>query len=107
MQKHTTEVNNLKTTLKNRIISIKIDSAQRLFRNVVCLNAQYLLNGEITIKTLAVNNFREKHTARNLKELILKSLERYDITISQVYSITSDNGSNMVSCGNLLQHESK
>ncbi|XP_067619861.1 uncharacterized protein [Eurosta solidaginis] len=99
------EIDSLKTLLKNRIFSIKIDSAKRFYRNVVCINAQLIDKGEIVIKTPSVTNFIERHTAENLKQIIMETLEKYDISIEQIYSITSDNGQNMIKCGKLLQNE--
>ncbi|XP_067644159.1 uncharacterized protein [Eurosta solidaginis] len=99
------EIDSLKTLLKNRIFSIKIDSAKRFDRNIVCINAQLLDKGEIVIKTLLVTNFTERHTAKNLKQIIMETLEKYDISIEQIYSITSNNGQNMIKCGKLLQNE--
>lgn len=70
------EIQYLRNFFKNKIFSIKIDSAQRLYRSVVCVNAQLLEEGKIAVKTLAVKNFKEQHTAYNLKQLILETLER-------------------------------
>ncbi|XP_036322173.1 uncharacterized protein LOC118736188 [Rhagoletis pomonella] len=102
-KKNGIEIQYLRNFFKNKIFSIKTDSAQRLYRSVVCVNAQLLGEGKITVKTLVVKNFKEQHTADNLKQLILEALERYEINIEQIYSITSDNGRNMVKCGSLLQ----
>lgn len=46
---------------------------------------------------------QNKHTAKNLKDEILKCLKEYNIKISQIYSTTTDNGANILKASKLLQ----
>ena len=48
------------------------------------------------IFTLGVIELMDKHTAINISEKIEKILEAFEIKKEQIYTITSDNGRNMV-----------
>lgn len=56
----------------------------------------------IHVRTLGIIELMDKHSAGNLKKTIETVLNNYRISISKIYSFTSDNGSNMVKLGKLL-----
>lgn len=69
----------IKKMLLNRIFSLKIDSATRHTRRVICLNAQVVLKGEIQIATLAMCQMgldTPEHTAKNVKAFVLTILQK-------------------------------
>ena len=47
----------------------------------------------------------ERHTAEYLKTVILTVLKDYNINLNQIYSITSDNGANMLKSTQLLRDD--
>ncbi|XP_077968218.1 E3 SUMO-protein ligase ZBED1-like [Styela clava] len=47
----------------------------------------------------------EAQTAENIKSEILKSLSEFDISPTKVFSVTTDNGANVVSACRLLYEE--
>jgi len=51
---------------------------------------------KIEIFTLGVKEIWKHHTGENLKELILSCFKSFGIFPRHLYSITSDNGSNMI-----------
>lgn len=97
-----TDKQKLKRDICKQMISLKIDAATRLNRSMLGINVQFVKNEKIIIKTLAMTEMTVSHTSQNLKEEILKSLENYNIKLEQVYSITSDNGRNMIKAVHLL-----
>ena len=69
----------IKGYLKNRIFSLKIDSATRHHRRVICLNAQAVINGAIKIFTLAMSEMNinsGRHTGKNIKLFVLAALQK-------------------------------
>jgi len=54
---------------------------------------------------LALEEIVTQHTGENLKKLILSSLERYGIFPKHLYSVTSDNGTNMLKMMELLNDD--
>ena len=93
----------LKTKLKGKIISIKVDSAFRLDRSILGVNIQYMDSGQIIVNTLAMLELKEKHAAEYLLQRILDVLKKYNIDIKQIYSFTSDNGANFIKTGKLFK----
>ncbi|KAH9379075.1 hypothetical protein HPB48_016523 [Haemaphysalis longicornis] len=89
-------------SLKNRMFSLKIDSASRLDRALLSINAQYAENGKLILQPLAMNEVYDRHTAEHLTSQVKNTLSRYDLIVTQVYSVTTDNGANMLKAARLL-----
>ncbi|KAL4091294.1 hypothetical protein QTP88_026003 [Uroleucon formosanum] len=79
--------------LKNKFFCIKMDTATRLGRTI---------HGKIIIRNLATAEIYEI-TSNNLKCVILKILEKYSLSPEFIYSITTDNGANMLKTVSLLR----
>lgn len=88
--------------LGNGMFSVKIDEATRLNRSILGINVQYIKDNQIIIKTIAMLELTERHTSENLKQIILHTLTSYRLKIDQIYSITCDNGRNMVKAARLI-----
>lgn len=91
--------------VKGKLISIKVDAATRLNRSFLGINVQYMMDGVISLRTLACRELYESHTGVYLMEVILEVLKEYGITLFQIYTFTSDNGANIVKCVELLRNE--
>lgn len=90
--------------LQNRMICLKMDSATRHQRNVLGINVQYIdEQNKIQIHTLAMLTIEKRQTAENLKIEVLKVLDLYNIKLWQIYSVTVDNGANMLKSVELLK----
>lgn len=96
---------NIKTEISNKMISVKVDSAYRLGRSILGINIQYIFEGTIKLRTLDMYETTSSQTGVYLKNIIIDVLKSYDIELEQVYSITSDNGKNMVKAAELLKSE--
>lgn len=90
---------------KNKMVSLKVDAASRMSRSFLGINIQFLIDGKITLRTLAVRELKESHTAEYLKTVIIEVLTSFEINIQQIYTVTSDNGANMIKCTSILQSE--
>ncbi|XP_055623122.1 uncharacterized protein LOC129766573 [Toxorhynchites rutilus septentrionalis] len=91
--------------MKNKLISIKLDSASRHNRHVLCINAQYCIRDEIVIRTLGILEIKESQTANLLKQKIMNTLTSYGMTLDQVFSMVVDNGANMLAAVRKLKEE--
>lgn len=92
--------------LKNKIFSLKIDSATRHGRSILGVNAQFANNkGEIQVRTLGMVELKKRHSSEYLKEEVTQILKKYDCTLSQIFCCTVDNGANMVKCIKLLESD--
>lgn len=88
--------------LSGRLILLKIDGATCRDRSVLGINVQYAQGENIVLRTLAVRELCERHTASYISSVVQEVLEEYKISLKQVYSITADNGANMQKAMKLL-----
>ncbi|XP_043464663.1 zinc finger BED domain-containing protein 4-like [Leptopilina heterotoma] len=85
------------------LISMKVDIASRHNRSFFGLNIQFVKDGALHLRTLAVRELFSSHTSENLKIVVNEILSNYNIFNDRIYTFTSDNGRNMVKLGELLQ----
>lgn len=95
----------ISAALEKKMISLKIDIATQLNRSILGINAQLITDGKINLFTLGMTELKDKHTGIYIKNMVEKVLEKYNIDNQQIYSITTDNGANMISFVNLLGTE--
>lgn len=92
----------LKNELKGRLLMLKIDSATCRDRSVLGVNVQYTDGEKIVLRTLAVRELTERHTAAYISSVVKDVLHEYNVELRQVFSVTSDNGANMLKAVSLL-----
>ncbi|XP_040360142.1 uncharacterized protein LOC121048176 [Ixodes scapularis] len=92
----------ISSSLRGRMFSLKIDCASRLDRALLGINVQYAENGRLVLQPLAMKELFDRHTGEHLRLQVKSTLSRYDLSISQVYSVTTDNGANMLKAVRLL-----
>lgn len=101
-----TQIRNLiKSEVRGRLISIKVDTATRMDRAILGINAQYCIDGKLVLRNLCVKEIYTKHTATNLEKEINEVLTNFDISPQQIYSITTDNAANMLKTIRLLSDQ--
>ncbi|CAK1590295.1 unnamed protein product [Parnassius mnemosyne] len=93
--------------IKKQLISLKLDIASCHLRSFLGINLQFIENNQIVIKTLSVTELTQRHTAEFLKDQLIYVLNRFRISISQIYSITTDNGANMLKMVRLVEQALK
>lgn len=84
---------------------MKVDIASRHNRSFFGLNVQYIKNGSLQLRTLAVKELFDSHTSTYLTQIVKEILSKFDLDLDKIYSFTSDNGRNMVKLGELIQKE--
>lgn len=95
-------VRRIKGELEGRMISIMMDMATRHSRSILGISIQYMLNGKIVVRTLAMEQITCKHTGMEIKKRLLAVLQKYEIKTDHIFAITTDNGSNMVKTIDLM-----
>jgi hypothetical protein len=66
--------------VRGKLISLKVDGASRHDRSVLGINIQFMKNGQICLRTLAIEEMHDKHTADYLKRVTLDVIGRYEIS---------------------------
>ena len=95
----------IKEDIRDKFISLKIDIATRMDRAILGINIQLIKNGKLTLRTIAMKELTHRHTAEYIKNAVADVLEQYEISISQIYTVTTDNGANMLKSVKLLSNE--
>ena len=96
------ERESLKRVLSGKLLLLKIDGATCLDRSILGINVQYIKADKIIIRTLAMKEMKEKHTSYYISSIILDVLKTYDLNVDMIYSITTDNGANMLKAVSVL-----
>lgn len=91
--------------LKNKLVCLKIDVASVKSRRFLGINLQFILDKKLQLRNLCVVELHERNTAAFLKDTVLMVLSRYGIEPQQLYSITSDNGANMLAMSRQIEEE--
>ncbi|KAH7950162.1 hypothetical protein HPB49_020339 [Dermacentor silvarum] len=81
---------------------LKIDCESRLDRALLGVNVQYAENGKLILQPLTMKELFNIHIAEYLTSQVKSTLSRYDLSVAQVYSVTTDNGANMLKAVHLL-----
>ncbi|SPP89825.1 Hypothetical predicted protein [Drosophila guanche] len=94
------------TAMSHKLISFKLDIASRHSRGILGVNAQYYEQNCIKVATLEIIELNKKHTGANLSAEIESILEDFSLTKSQIYSVRSDNGRNILKSIESLNEDS-
>lgn len=92
----------LSEELRDKLLMLKIDAATCRERSVLGINVQYTDGQQIVLTTLAVRELTEKHTGSYISSIVRGVLEEYNLTLNQIYSVTTDNGANMIKAVSLM-----
>ena len=74
-------------------------------RAILGINIQLIKNGKLTLKTIAMKELTHRHTDEYIKNTVAEVLEQCRISVSQIYTVTTDNGVNMLKSVKLLSNE--
>lgn len=92
----------LANELRGKFISLKVDIASISTRGFMGVNLQFIQNGRIILRNIGLIELHQSHTSEYLKEKLLFILTKFRIDTNQIYSITTDNGANMIKMGRLM-----
>ena len=93
---------NLSEKLSERKFFIKADICTRLGRTVLGINVQFIHEWKLEIKNLAVIELFEPHSGKYLEGVLSKVLNRFDLLLTQVIGVITDNGKNITKMSKLL-----
>lgn len=87
--------NQIKFEVKNKFVSLMIDTASKFQRSILGVSLQYMLESTIVVRTIGMINMTTSHTAEHIANEILVCLNLFDIKTTQLISVTTNNASNM------------
>lgn len=90
---------------KNSFVSLKLDIASRHNRSVLGICINYAYQNDVKIRTIAMHTLRMAHTAKNIYDIVKLELNRNNIGINQIYSVSTDNAKNLSKTIQLMNKE--
>lgn len=87
------------------MISLKCDIATRNCKSFLGINAHFIADLQLQLRTLATKVLEDKHTIEYLRTIMKDVLKEYGFSLQNVYSCTTDNGSNMVKLVKIIRLE--
>lgn len=85
----------IKNEMKDRFFSLMADAATKNNRSVLGISAQYIMDGNLKIRSLGVKELTKSHTGRYLSSVVRDCVKFFDCDVYQAISMTTDNASNM------------
>lgn len=82
--------------MKEKLVCLLVDIASRYNRSIMGVNAAYMVDGNLTVRTIGMHVLHCSHTSTNLIEFIKKDLIKFNLTMDQIISLTTDNGRNLI-----------
>lgn len=81
---------------QNQSLSLLVDIVTRQRRSICGFSVQFILNGELKTRSIGMIQLLQSHTGKYIAEVIIKRLKEYDIDLKQIFTITTDNGANVL-----------
>ena len=91
--------------MEHRLVFIKADVATCRDRSILSVNFQFISDRKVQLRILVIKELKKNHTRFYLKTVLYEVIEQYGIKSDQIYSITTDNGANMLKCVRLFSKE--
>lgn len=83
--------------VQGKAVSLMIDAVKKHGKSFLGINLQFI-NDKccLQLRSIGFKRMLQRHTGAYIAELILTTLKEYNIDINQVYSMTTDNGANVI-----------
>ena len=91
--------------MEHRLVFLKADVTTCRDRFILGVNLQFISDGKVQLRTLAIKELKKNQTGFYLKTVLDEVIERYRIKSNQFYNITTDNGANILKCVRLFSEE--
>lgn len=92
----------LKKEVKNKPISLMMDIATKNKRAILGINIQYIADKRIVLRTLSMIRLKESHTGAHLAQVVIGILKEFEISLDQLFSVTTDNAGYMLLSSEIL-----
>lgn len=92
--------NEIRSHIRNEIngnyYSVMFDSVTKMRRAILGVNIQYIKDGQIKERSIAMQKFTCRHTAENISNMVIHLLQNvYGLSLTDLVAATVDNANNM------------
>lgn len=95
----------IRAEVNGNMVCLLLDIASRFNRSVFGINIAYFHNGKVRTRTIGMETLKISQSGKNLYDLVKKKLFEFGISIEQVFTVTTDNGKNLIKLSKLLQKD--
>lgn len=88
--------NEIRKETENRPLSLLVDIVTRQRRAICGFSIQYISNGQLKIRSIGMVELLKKHSGIYIADVIIQRLNEFGISLKQIITITTDNGSNVL-----------
>lgn len=99
------KVNDINNEFSDRMVCVKTDLCTRHGRHFLGVNFQSVIKGKLRVVTASVKEMTARATGAEIQATLLASMRKLGIREQQIYTLTTDNGSNVVKAGKLMQED--
>lgn len=93
----------ISSEINGKLLSLQLDLTRHLRRCILGINVQYYVGDKLVVRTLAMRRLLIEKTAINLANEVQDVLKEFGAGIDYIYTISTDNGSNVLGCTTALQ----
>lgn len=101
------KIQELKNEFLDRMVCVKTDLCSRRGRHFLGVNFQTVINGNLRVVTAAVKEMTERATGAEIRDTLVTCLKKLGIREQQIYTLTTDNGANVVKAGKLMVEDAQ
>lgn len=89
--------------MEGKLISIQLDLNTHQHRCILGVNTQYFADDKLVVRTLAMRRLMTNTSALNIAKEVEHILKEYGKEVDDFYTITTDNGGNVLFCTEILR----
>ncbi|KAK4322775.1 hypothetical protein Pmani_006443 [Petrolisthes manimaculis] len=89
------------------MVCVKTDLCTRRGRHFIGVNFQAVINGNLRVINATVKEMTERATGTEICAMLVASLQKLGIEEQQIYTLTTDNGSNVVKAGQIMRENTR
>lgn len=97
----------IKEEVVGKYLSVMLDIVSKNNHSILGIHIQFVVNGILEVRCIGMCQLTRRHKAAYILDVLKKCLEDYNINTRQLISVTTDNGSNMLSMVNKLNAENE
>lgn len=86
----------IKEEVSGRPLSLLVDIVTKNNRSIFGMSVQFMMNGELKVRSIGMIELMQSHNAEYLSKIVCDRLHVFEIHLKQVFTITTDNGSNVL-----------
>lgn len=86
----------IRNEIEHRPLSLLADIVTIRNRSICGFSIQYILNGQLKIRSIGMVELLQRKTGKYIAEIIIKRLNEFGIHLKQIVTITTDNGANVL-----------